>query len=136
MWMEHAAKSQLLDTDYIKKYDVASYCARAIKDPRQQIYVAEFDGQVVGVARLEIEENLPGMYGVDKMAYFDDLVIKPDYRRQGIAGKLIERRLQFAKENGISVCYSKIYSFNLPPQALMKKHGFEDVYHYYYKFLK
>ncbi len=136
MWIEHAANSQLLDKKYIENYDVAAYCRRAINDPKQQIFVAELDGQVIGVARLEIEANLPGMYGIDKMAYFDDLVVKSEYRRHGIAGMLIEKRLEYAKEQGIKVCYSKIYSFNKPPQKLMEKHGFEDVYHFYYRFLK
>ena len=136
MWMEHANNSQLLDKQYIKKYDVAAYCRRAIDDPDQQIFIAEASGVVVAVARLEIGRNLPGMYGVDRMAYFDDLVVKPEYRRRGIAGKLIERRLKYAKDSGIKVCYSKIYSFNTAPQELMKKHGFEDIYHYYYKFLE
>lgn len=136
MWMQHADSGQLLDKKYIKEYDVTAYCKRSIDDPKRQSYVAETDGQVIGFASLEIEDNLPGMYGVDRMAYFDDLIIKPEYRRKGIAGKLIERRVQFAKEQGITVCYSKIYSFNKPPQDLMKKHGFEDVYHFYYRFLK
>jgi GNAT superfamily N-acetyltransferase len=136
MWIQHANSGQLLDTKYIENYDVAAYCKRSIDDPKQQSFVAEVDGQVVGVAGLQIEDNLPGMYGVDRMAYFDDLVIKPEFRRRGIAGQLIERRVEYAREQGIKVCYSKIYSFNKPPQELMKKHGFEDVYHFYYRFLK
>jgi ribosomal protein S18 acetylase RimI-like enzyme len=135
MWIDHAKhEPELLDNSYIKNYDVTKYCQRAIRDQNQEIFIAVEDGKIVGVARLEIEDA-PGMYGVKKMIYFDDLVIHPDYRRQGIADKLVDIRLEYAKKMAIRICYSKIYSFNRPAQGLLKKHGFKDIYQHYYKFI-
>lgn len=135
MWIDHAKKApQLLDNNYIKNYDVNKYCRRAIEDSRQEIFIAEALGVVVGLARAEIESS-PGMYGVKEIMYFDDLVVHPDYRRKGIADKLVEARLEYAKKKGIRKIYSKVYSFNEPAQNLLKKHGFNDVYRHYYKFL-
>ena len=135
MWLDHAKKSKpLLDYDYIAKYDVAGYLSRLLDDPTEIMFVAEIDDKIVGVASAKIEKPA-GMYGVDKMMYLDDLVVHEDYRRQGIADKLMDARLDYAKSLGITKCYSKIYNFNTAPQQLAKKHGFSDLYHFYYKFL-
>lgn len=135
MWLEHARKSSpLLDYEYIKNYDVEGYIKRTLNNPDQQFFVAEADGQIVGTARAEIEHP-EGMYGVSKMMYFDDLVVHKDYRRQGIADELMDVRVKYAKSLGITKCYSKIYKFNNAPQKLARKHGFEDIYSFYYKFL-
>lgn len=135
MWVDHAKKvPELLDNSYIKNYDVYRYCRRVIEDPKQEMFIAEEDGRVVGVARTEIESS-PGMYGVKELMFFDDLVVHPDHRRQGVADKLVEARLEYAKKKGITKIYSKVYSFNEPAQKLLKKHGFNDIYRHYYKFL-
>jgi len=135
MWMSHVAEEpRLLDHDYINNYDSVGYITKYSKDPNHQIFVATAGEKVVGVARVEIQE-FDDMHNFKKLAYFDDLVVSPGHQRQGIASALTDKRIQWAKDKGIAVCQSKIYAFNEPAQKLAEKHGFEDIYHFYYNFL-
>jgi GNAT superfamily N-acetyltransferase len=135
MWLMHADnESKLLDKDYINNYNTAEYIRKALEDSKQQFFVAEENGIIVGVARVEIQ-NFKNMHNFTKLAYFDDLVVRKDYRRRGIASALVEKRINWAKEHGAQACKTKIYKFNSESQKLANKYGFDDIYSYYYKFL-
>lgn len=136
MWLLHAEEEpKLLSRDYIDSYDVTGYVTRYSKDPNHQIFVAEVDGKVVGTGRAEIMSAGDKMYNFNRMVYLDDLSVDEDYRGRGIADFLVEARLKFARDKGIMVCHSKIYSFNDRSKNLARKHGFKDIYSLYYKFL-
>lgn len=135
MWLAHTVEEpKLLDQDYIKNYDTNAYITKHYKDPKHQYFVATMDEDVVGVARVEIKD-FNDMHNFKQLAYFDDLVVSPQHQRQGIADALTEKRIDWAKQKGITVCQSKIYAFNKPAQNLAQKHGFKDIYHFYYSFL-
>ena len=138
MWLEHAqAEPRMLNYDYIANEDVESYLRDCMADPRQAFFVAVDGETVVGTARASIKPvDELGMYNFDRYVYFDDLAVTPDYRRQGIAARLTDARINFAQEQGIHVCQSKVYQYNRAGRAAAESAGFEPAYTYYYKYLE
>ncbi len=53
------------------------------------------------------------------------LAVSEPYRKQGIAGKLIQKAEELAIKNGFSRLVLEVELDNLPAQALYRKHGFE-----------
>lgn len=52
----------------------------------------------------------------------------PEYRRKGIAEKLLGELIRKMKVKGASVCFLEVKSTNVPARELYRKSGFEDVY--------
>lgn len=136
MWLQHADEaSQVLNRDYIATYDVKAYLMRYMNNENNCVFVATIDNNVVGVARVEIKPAAEGMYNFDRYAYFDDLVVASKYQRQGIAKRLTNARIEFAKNQGITACESRVYAHNTAAKAAASASGFNPVYSSYYKFL-
>ena len=67
------------------------------------------------------------------MATFGFLAILPEYRRLGIAAKLIEARKEFVKQNGIEVIVCSTNAKNIASINLQQKQGFKLVSFYWTK---
>lgn len=65
-----------------------------------------------------IPEPLEGVWMIDSVAS------TPEYRRQGITGKLLEAVLKQGKELGFHKAQINIYIDNIPAQRLYEKYGF------------
>lgn len=52
----------------------------------------------------------------------------PEFRRKGLAEKLLAELLQKMKNKGAAVCFLEVRSRNVPARELYRKTGFEDVY--------
>ena len=80
-----------------QKYDEAALEA-LLKDPSRPIFVADLDGRVAGYCFciLQITENNPVLCD-RKVLYIDDLCVDEAVRGQGIASKLYEHTLDYAR---------------------------------------
>jgi len=77
-------------------------------DPRRELLVAEYDGEVVGTVALFIIPNLS--HGATPYALVENLVVNHKYRRKGIGKKLMEYTIVRAKQEGchrIELCSDK-----------------------------
>jgi N-acetylglutamate synthase-like GNAT family acetyltransferase len=77
-------------------------------NPRRELLVAEYDGEVVGTVALYIIPNLS--HGATPYALVENVVVNHKYRRKGIARKLMEYTIARAKQEGchrIELCSSK-----------------------------
>ena len=83
-----------------QKYDEKDL-EELLKDPDRPIFVADMDGQVAGYAFciLQGTENNPVLCD-RKVIYIDDLCVDEGHRRQGIAKKLYDHVLGYARELG------------------------------------
>lgn len=80
-----------------------------------QLFVAELDGKVVGF----------GSYlGRTKME-LANLMVHPDYRRQGIGQALLEKRLEYLREQGYPFVTTTILASNQASLGNVRKQGFE-----------
>lgn len=124
-WVEHARNvPELLDEERMKASDIEGYYRKCFENPdRCFVLVAEVDGKFAGFQRADIQE-IPAFFKYNKILFLDDAYVLPEFRRRGIATKLIEEAEKLAKEKGIHRLQGRVYSFNKPVQELLKKMGY------------
>jgi ribosomal-protein-alanine N-acetyltransferase len=55
----------------------------------------------------------------------DSVATVPEFRRQGITSKLLEKMLERGRSQGFRRAQINIYIGNIPAQRLYEKHGFQ-----------
>lgn len=70
--------------------------AEISNNPRRELLVAEYDGEVVGTVALFIIANLS--HGATPYALVENLVVNHKYRRKGVGKKLMECTIARAKQ--------------------------------------
>ena len=87
-------------------------------NPASRCWVAELDGRVVGmlVAWLFVDE-----------AHIATIATHPEYRRQGIARKLLAYALQSAMREGAQSSFLEVRESNSPAQDMYRKFGYTEV---------
>ena len=83
-----------------QKYDEAAL-ETLLQDPGRPILIAELEGTVAGYCFciLQITQNDPVLCD-RKVLYIDDLCVEENLRGRGIASKLYEHTLQYARSIG------------------------------------
>lgn len=74
-------------------------------------------GNIVGCAAIKAGEGKIGEFGY--------LVVSPLYRRQGIAQRLTQKRIEVAKSLGIAILFATIRAENISSRANLLKAGFK-----------
>ncbi len=87
------------------------------ENPASRAWVAEEDGKIVGaiVAWLLVDE-----------AHIATIATHPDFRRQGIASKLLIRTLQSMMNEGALTSVLEVRESNSAAQEMYRKFGFEE----------
>jgi ribosomal-protein-alanine N-acetyltransferase len=87
-------------------------------NPASRCWVAEVDGRLAGmvVAWLFVEE-----------AHIATIATHPDFRRQGIASKLLTHTLQSAMREGARSSFLEVRESNASAQDLYRKFGYVEV---------
>lgn len=87
-------------------------------NPSSRCWVAEAEGRVVGMAVtwLFVDE-----------AHIATIATHPDYRRQGIARKLLTFTLQSAMHEGAQSSFLEVRESNRPAQEMYRKFGYVEV---------
>ena len=80
--------------------------------------VAEEDGKVVGYAGLQV---------VLDEGYIANVAVDPDYRRKGIASKLMQVYIDFAKANRLAFLTLEVRPSNMAAIILYGRLGFRSV---------
>lgn len=89
-----------------------------IENPLSVIETAQLDGKTVGYALGRV---------VADEAELLKICVLCDYRRRGIAEKLLSELLTKMREKGAAACYLEVRSRNLPAISLYKRLGFAEV---------
>ena len=88
----------------------------ALMGVKWEEFVAEKDGKVVG----------GGMYiGRNNRMYITNLMVDPEYRRQGIGQALLVRRLERLSERGFPFVMAQVLDTNTASLQNLKKQNFE-----------
>jgi len=91
--------------------------------PKNPIFVAEFDGKVIGYNYLSDYrgERLAFRFTMETSYY-----IEQHYQRKGVASKLMEQILAFCQQNGIKNLIAFVMEHNKPSIKFLEKQGFQQ----------
>lgn len=98
-WSENALREELFN-------DTACFIAAVTET-----------GEVAGYA---------GLHCVLDEGYIDNVAVRPEYRRQGVAGELLGAFLRFGQAN-LAFLTLEVRASNAPAIALYEKFGFKEV---------
>ena len=87
-----------------------------LNNPNAVFFVAVADGVTAGYV---------GMHHITDICYIANLAVFKDFRKRGIAGKLLECLCRYAKSNCASELTLEVRASNTAAIDLYKKNGFE-----------
>lgn len=92
-------------------------------------WVAELDGAVIGLCFGRIEATRGSAFCRSRrVAFIEDLVVRPECRGRGVATALLERACAQAREAGAQAVELCVWGFNEGAQRLYRKMGFQTQY--------
>ena len=102
------AQPDIDDGKVLSQLEAEDIFERISRYPNYKIYVAVFEGKIVGTFTLLIMENL-GHMGAPS-AIIEDVAVDPDFQRHGTGKTMMKYALGIANEQG---CYKAMLSSNL-----------------------
>jgi ribosomal-protein-alanine N-acetyltransferase len=86
-------------------------------NPASRCWVAEVDGRIAGmiVAWLFVDE-----------VHIATIATHPDFRRQGIAQKILAHTLRYTMDEGAITSFLEVRESNLVAQEMYRKFGYEN----------
>lgn len=99
-----------------------------LADAEQALFVAELDGVVVGLVRVQAYErseisDVPALTP-RRYAVVQELVVAQAHRRHGIGTRLMTEAHRWARDRGLTEIQLTVYDFNQPALQLYSKLGF------------
>ena len=85
------------------------------------------DGLILACGQMATEAELVGLY---------DIFTHPEHRGQGLSRQLCAALLAHARAEGARTAYLQVDASNAPAQAVYRRLGFVDSYHYHYRTLE
>lgn len=88
-------------------------------------FLAKDNDQIAGVLIATVQKRIP-IFDVKKGGIIKDIFIHPDYRRQGLATKLLREAQRYFKKKKIKFIELQVKSDNCPALKAYEKFGFEE----------
>lgn len=114
-----------------------------IENKNRVVYIYKTDGEFIGEIAYVLEMNDRDYTIPKERIYISRLIVKSDYRNQGIGGVLIDYILNEVKQMGYAEASIGVDKDNLAALHLYKKKGFtkvifdgKDEYGEFYKLIK
>ena len=102
--------------------NICEYFRYAIEEKQCDIVLAEYMDTVVGTGIVFYYQSVPSRFNPwGKNAYITSMYVAKKYRRQGIAGQILSRLLNLAKEKGYHIFFLHESEVGRP---LYQKFGF------------
>ena len=99
-----------------------------LADPDQALFVAEVDGEVVGLVRVQALERpeVPDVPALTPRRYamVQELAVAQTHQRSGIAARLMEEAHRWARDRNLTQIELGVYEFNQPALRLYSKLGY------------
>ncbi len=107
--------------DVVARYE--RWLPQRITDSRSVLLVGEVDNRLAGFLVAGIETNIP-IYRLTEFAFIHDVWVEPEFRRQGVAGALVDEAIQRFKDIGIRQVRLETAAANEDARRLFASRGF------------
>ena len=102
--------------------------ASVLSTSTQALFVAEVDGQAVGVLLLrEMQSPEDPIFRLRRYVTIEEIALSQPYRGRGIGRRLVKQAEQWALERGIGQIEVDVWERNQPAIAFYERLGFEPV---------
>lgn len=92
------------------------HIANHLGNPLIRIFIAEANGQLIGMAIAELSER-PPLYREQRMVEIEFAAVAPQWRQQGIFRRLLAMIEAYARENGAAMICLNVDSANAAAEA-------------------
>ena len=93
----------LRKSSHIKPKKANSIFDKISKNPDHVIYVAIYNGEIIGSTTLLIEQKF--IHDGGKVGHIEDVVVRKEYQGKGVGKKIVNALLKYAEKKG---CYKTI----------------------------
>lgn len=136
MWLMHVDNEpEFVNRKVVEQSDLKDYFENCFNGSgKSYLFIAEENGGFAGLCKVNIEE-IQKFFNQTTILYLDDIYVREEFRKKGVAKLLIAQTEILAKQKGIKWLKCRVYSFNSPAQNLFKLSGFKALYSEYFKVL-
>jgi len=112
------------DWEAVKQFEVR-YFQEKMRTNQFAAWVAETaDGAIIATAAVSFYETAPKPWNLEsKYAFISSMYTEPEYRRQGIGGRLLKEALDYSRRQGIT--HATLHA-SQSGKSLYESFGFED----------
>lgn len=99
-----------------------------IGDENAALFVAESDGQIMGLVQILVREatDIPILVP-RRYAVIDNLAVKREFHHSGVGRALMERAHRWARDEGVTQVQLSVWEFNKGAIAFYEKLGYRPV---------
>jgi len=107
-------------------------------NPKSVLFKAVCDGKICGCLFLWVfeSEEAQAWSKTLEIGHISEIFVYEEYRRRGIARKMIEKVEKYLKDRGVLALDLEVYHFNKAAQAFYVNQGFGPIKTYMHKDLK
>ncbi|CAE6901019.1 GNAT family N-acetyltransferase [Vibrio sp. B1FLJ16] len=98
--------------------------ARYLDDPECLVYVAKLEEEIVGFVSGHFCELTSTVSQPVMMGSVDELYVLPEFRKQGVAKKLLDKIESVFVQYGVKQMFVEVWDFNQQALSLYGKQGF------------
>ncbi|MNC43325.1 Aminoglycoside N(6')-acetyltransferase type 1 [compost metagenome] len=106
--------------------ELAEEYAEFLVTSKETGFLCRVDGQAVGFMNVSVRQDYVNGTDGSPVAFLEAIYVLPEYRRQGVAGLLVARAEQFAREQGLAQLASDCLEDNVLSQAFHRNSGFRE----------
>ena len=112
------------DWQAIKEFEI-NYFQEKMQDNQFAAWVAEItDGTIIATAAVSFYETAPKPWNLQsRYAFVSSMYTEPEYRRQGIGGRLLKKVIDYSRSQGIT--HATLHA-SKSGKSLYESFGFED----------
>ena len=112
------------DWEMVKEFEI-KYFREKMRDSQFAAWVAETaGGAIIATAAVSFYETAPKPWNLEsKYAFVSSMYTEPEYRRQGIGGRLLKEALDFSRSKGIT--HATLHA-SQSGRSLYESFGFRD----------
>jgi ribosomal protein S18 acetylase RimI-like enzyme len=112
------------DWDRVKTYEV-KYFLEKMEQGLFAAWVGETEkGKIIACAAVSFYELAPKPWNLEsRYAFISSMYTEPEFRRQGIGGRLLKEALEYSRQKGIT--YATLHA-SKSGKSLYESHGFSD----------